>query len=83
MGDLKKIPAIFKMLKAEDKNRKALQFEKIFFKNRKKLSDTNFHDWINLNPLTSFGVHLKNNQFINFIIITTKNSESAKNIRLL
>lgn len=80
MGDLKKIPTIFNMLKAQDENRKALQFERIFFKNRKELSDTNFHDWINLNPLTSFGVHLKNHQLINFIIITTKNSESAKKI---
>ncbi len=55
-----------------------IKFEKNFFLERELMISSNLNQWLNLNPLTKFGQFLVNEKLTNLIIITSKNSSSAK-----
>jgi phosphoglycolate phosphatase-like HAD superfamily hydrolase len=56
----------------------AKNFEIQFFANRRKFQEKNINEWVSLNPLTIFGKYVQKNNPNNMIIVTTKNTDSAK-----
>tara|TARA_A100000164_G_C21485933_1_gene575687 strand:- start:106 stop:639 length:534 start_codon:yes stop_codon:yes gene_type:complete len=70
----------FANLKKMNISKEAINFETQFFANRRKFQEENINEWVSLNPLTHFGEYLKKNYLNNMIIVTTKNTDSAKQI---
>jgi len=56
------------------------QFQKEFFDLRGAYQDSDFTNWIKLNPLTKFGRYVQKEKSNNVIIITSKNFVSAERI---
>tara|TARA_B100000989_G_scaffold148312_1_gene110521 strand:- start:126 stop:788 length:663 start_codon:yes stop_codon:yes gene_type:complete len=72
------IEKLFKSTLKEISEKDLIKFEENFFLQRQLMISRDLDYWLSLNPLTQFGKFLVNEKLINLIIITSKNSSSAK-----
>jgi len=75
-----KVDQLFAGYKKNARTVEADHFEKQFFQNRRRLQEKDLKNWRALNPLTAFGKHVQKEKPKNMVIITTKNTDSAKAI---